>query len=456
MTSSLAYVTAALAVIAIIGVSGFLVSEIQVSNDQSKINGLVQDQANLSAEMVSLNNTFYKLEGSTDKMITVTSGLTASNAQVSAIEQQLVETPRIGIVDTYGGEQAPVLAAMTTQAVVNISGWTFYLGTLAGQNVVNVRSGMQSYSAELATYVMDTHFDVIASILCGEAGSANVNIKVGDVVVSAFVVDKQNVHYMGTTTNTSSWDYQGPYLQAPYTFEMMLQPTSFYNDSYVVMNDTVGPTPQDAASYNSLTSVPNDTSNVMMDYLPASLGLDEIAAGAAVALSPTPVSYITGNSNLTGTEASTVMIGVSGESNVWTEPLAWNAAQNALYQTDSEANEGMGFAFANAQAGVPWVIVRGISDSPWYPNTYEGTWANVAAANVTIYIVQHFSTTDLHKTATMKTLSPDANAAVHGYIVADAAYYTISSATEVQYRAQNGTMVTVMNPSGSEYDYPPG
>lgn len=415
--SKLKVTAVVLAVLAVIGLSGFAgeyyVGQAQISADRTKISSL----------MSSVRN----------------------------------PVPRIGIVNTYGGEQAPILAAMNVQSSENISGFTFYLGTLDGQNVVNVRSGMQSYSAELATYIMDTHFNTTANILCGEAGSANVNIKVGDVVVSAFVVDKQNVHYFGTTPINSSSDYQGPYLQAPYTFEMMLQPTSFYNSSYIVGYDQPGPTPQNAAEYNSPSfPVTNDTSNVMLDYLPASFGLDEIAAGASVALSPTPISYITGNNSLTGTEPSHVMIGVSGESNVWTEPLAWNAAQNALYQTDSEANEGMGFAYANAQAGIPWIIVRGISDSPWYPNTYQGTWANVGAANVTMYIVQHFSTTDLHKTATMKTLSSDANAAMHGYIVADAAYYTINGPTEAQYRAQNGTLVTVMNPNGNEYNYPSG
>ncbi len=364
-------------------------------------------------------------------------------------------TPRIGIVNTYGGEQAPILAAMKVQSTVNVSAFTFYLGTLGGRNVVNVRSGMQTYSAELATYLMDTHFNVTANILCGEAGSANVDVHVGDVVVSAFVVDKQNVHYYGTIPANTSADYQGPYYQGPYDFEMVAQPTSFYNSSYIAGYDEAPPTPQDAANYNSPTfPYLNSTNNVMMTYLPASAGLDEIAAGASGALSPTPMSYVTGNYSAAGTEPSRVMVGVSGESNVWTEPLAWNAAQNALYQTDSEANEGMGFAYANAQAGVPWIIVRGISDSPWYPNTYAGVWANVGAANVTTYIVSHFTSSNLDRTATMKTLSPDANAATHGYIVAQAAYYTINNATEVQYVAQNGQLITVTNPNGNEYNYP--
>jgi adenosylhomocysteine nucleosidase len=364
---------------------------------------------------------------------------------------------RIGIVNTYGGEQAPILAAMKVQSSENISGFTFYLGTLDGQNVVNVRSGEQTYSAELATYIMDTHFNILANILCGEAGSANVNINIGDVVVSAFVVDKQNVHYYGTTSNSSSMDYQGPYYQGAYSFELVAQPTSFYNSSssYIAGYDEVPPTPGDAAQYNNPTfPYLNDTSYPFLNYLPASLGLDQIATNAAVALSPTPTSYRTDAPNQTGTQPSKVFVGVSGESNVWTEPLAWNAAQNALYQTDSEANEGMGFAFANAQAGIPWIVVRGISDSPWAPNQYWGVWANVAAANVTMYIVQHFSTTDLYKTAEFKTMSPQANAVLHGYIVAQAAYYTINNATEVQYIAQDGTLQTVMNPNGNEYNYP--
>jgi adenosylhomocysteine nucleosidase len=379
-----------------------------------------------------------------------------SQSQLSTDQSKLSSmmintTPRIGIVDTYGSEQAPILYAMKVQSSMNISGFTFYLGTIGGHDVVNVRSGMQSYSAELATYIMDTHFNITASILSGEAGSANPYIKVGDVVVSAFVVDKQNVHYNGAAPNGT--DYQGPYYQSPYAFEMIAQPTSFWNSSYNQGYDEPGPTPQNAGVYNSLPYT-NDTSDPFLTYLPASLGLDQIAAGASSALSPTPMSYVTGDNKSTGTEASKVMVGVSGESNVWTEPLAWNGAQNALYQTDSEANEGMGFAFANAQAGVPWLIVRGISDSPWYPNTYQGVWANDGAANVTIYIVNHFSTVNLHKTATMSTLSPHSNAAIHGYIVANAAYYTISGVTEVQYTAQNGKLVTVTSINETEYEYP--
>jgi adenosylhomocysteine nucleosidase len=36
-----------------------------------------------------------------------------------------------------------------------------------------------------------------------------------------------------------------------------------------------------------------------------------------------------------------------------------------LWPTGAEENEGSGLAFADAQLGVPWMIVRGISDSVW-------------------------------------------------------------------------------------------
>jgi adenosylhomocysteine nucleosidase len=145
------------------------------------------------------------------------------------------------------------------------------------------------------------------------------------------------------------------------------------------------------------------------------------------------------------------MIGVIGSANQWTEPLSVMAAQNALYQTDAGENEGMGFAYANAQAGVPWVIVRGISDSPWYPATYHGVLAADRSANVSIYIVDHFSTNNLDSFASMNTLSPDSNAALHGYLIASQAYYSVSNVTQVQYQASNGSTIVVYNPSGNEY-----
>ena len=83
-------------------------------------------------------------------------------------------------------------------------------------------------------------------------------------------------------------------------------------------------------------------------------------------LGTTKISDATGDSKRTGTIADTAIAGVVGQAPVWTEPLSVTEAQNLLYQNDTEENEGTGFAFANAQLGVPWLLVRGISDSVWY------------------------------------------------------------------------------------------
>jgi adenosylhomocysteine nucleosidase len=82
-------------------------------------------------------------------------------------------------------------------------------------------------------------------------------------------------------------------------------------------------------------------------------------------LGATEISDATGDSKRTGTIPDKVIAGVIGQADVWTEPLSWIEAQNMLYQTDAEENEGNGFAFTNAQLDVPWLLVRGISDSVW-------------------------------------------------------------------------------------------
>src|SRR5579883_1585475 len=53
----------------------------------------------------------------------------------------ILQTPSIGLVTAMPMEQAPILAAMSVYAVVNISGYEFFVGSIGGQQVVSVRSG---------------------------------------------------------------------------------------------------------------------------------------------------------------------------------------------------------------------------------------------------------------------------------------------------------------------------
>ena len=198
-----------------------------------------------------------------------------------------------------------------------------------------------------------------------------------------------------------------------------------------------------------------DVSYTYVEDLPGSLGLLELAE--QYHLPSTPLSYVTGNSNMTGTVPSYVIAGVIGSANQWTEPLTWMSQQNALYETDAGENEGMGFAYVNTHFGIPWLVIRGISDSPWYPSTYEGVWAADAAANVTIYIIEHFTTSlpNLYKPAGFDDLSPMSNAYIHGYIVANRVYYDGLQPVMIEYAAQNGSLIqyTVGESWNYEYSY---
>jgi adenosylhomocysteine nucleosidase len=129
-----------------------------------------------------------------------------------------------------------------------------------------------------------------------------------------------------------------------------------------------------------------------------------------------------------------------------------------LFQTDAEENEGSGFAFANAAAGVPWMLVRGISDTPWFPDAYDADLASDRAANVVAYMVAHLPAKVSKAPVTMSDLSPLANARQAGYLVASQAYFTVNPVTKVEYSdASSGKTVTLTGSSlaklTKEYQY---
>lgn len=382
--------------------------------------------------------------------ITAVNGSPVTPAEAIAL---LEAPPRIGIVTPMAMEEAPILAAMKVNAVAEIGGgYTFYLGTIGNRSVVLVRSGEKEYAAELATYIMDTHFHVVAAILSGTAGSRNPNVRVGDVVVGgAFAVDKSSIHYHDRGGFQS--DYTG--------VEMVITNESLIGEQFITTHGgEVGPSPQNASAYGYGPGTPSPPNYIYVAVLPASLGLVEAAEGASGVLGNTSLADVTGM-NVSGSIPARLIVGVIGSANQWTEPpLSWMEAQNALYETDAGGeNEGSGFAYANSQlGGVPWVIIRGgISDSPWYPTTYHGVLAADRAAAVTIYVVTHFPSSDLDTPpATPSILSPLSNAAMHGYIVAERAYYNVTPVTEVQYMASNGSTVTTTGWPGGEYSYPSG
>ncbi|MCK4176286.1 5'-methylthioadenosine/S-adenosylhomocysteine nucleosidase family protein [Aciditerrimonas ferrireducens] len=354
-------------------------------------------------------------------------------------------TPLVGIVNAMGMEQAPILAAMHVTGSRIVDGYRFFLGTIDGVPVVDVRSGEKEYAAELATTLMDLTFHVRAAILTGTAGSRNPAVNVGDVVVSGAVVDKSSIHF-----------HDRGYL-SPYTgVEMEVTQRSDTEGAIVGGYGAVGPTPKDAATYGA---GPSTTTKryVYVEDLAAPEALVDDALAHAPALGTISVADATGNTSATGTLTNHLLVGVIGSANQWTEPLADQEIQNALYQSDAGENEGMGFAYANAQLGVPWLVVRGISDSPWYPNAYQGVLAADRAAAVGVAVIEHLPH-HLPRTPTpFSLLWPQSNAARAGYIVASKVQISPSNLpTAVTFTNQSGATVTEPWPFASEYQFSAG
>jgi len=403
-------------ILTIIGFSAFAYSQYyelpseqsQVASVNSDLAAVAQKLDSLSSELLQINST---LASTGSGIISLNSSIISENSRLRAIADQLIQAPRIGIISSEARVTSYYVPLMNDVTSINISGYTFYLGTMDGRPVVAVQSNPREAGTAQTTTMMDTNFNVIANIFTGIAGSRNPNVYVGDVVVSAFTVNKAAVHYHR--------DYIGP-----------------YDVPVVLSNGTV----------------------VYDYYFPSSYGLVSIAGGFN-GLGTTNISIVTGNSSETGTVQAQVVIGVDGSANQWTENLGWMEFQNALYQTDAGENNAYGFASVNQAYGVPYVVIQGISDSPWFPNAYDGSLAQQRAAALATYIVDNFNANGLQAPATFGQLSAISNAAMNGYIVASKVFTsnpnTSINVTSIEYTAQNGSAVTISNMASinNEYTY---
>jgi len=348
----------------------------------------------------------------------------------SATERPTVkpEAP-IGIVSADPEEQAPILAKMHVTRHVEIAGYTFWIGTMGGKPVVDTASGEVDETAELTTWILDATFHPRATLFTGTAGANNAAINVGDVVLSGYVADKSQIHY-------ELGGYQEPYSG----IELHAVGVSDAEGAIVNSYGNVYPTPSDAANFDNEND-PTDKSWIFVDALAATKELVTIAEHAPTGTET--VADASGDAKAKGTFKNKVVVGTVGQANVWTEPLSWIEAQNMLFQTDAEENEGSGFAFANAAAGVPWMLVRGISDTPWFPNAYDADLAADRAAAVVEYLVARLPATFSKAPVTMANLSPLANAREAGYLVAGQAYFNVTPVSKVIYTSAAGKTVTL-------------
>jgi adenosylhomocysteine nucleosidase len=351
--------------------------------------------------------------------------------------------PPVGIVSADPEEQAAILAEMHVRRSADMAGYRYYEGTLAGQPVVDVAAGEMDETAELATWILDRTFHPRATLFAGTAGAQNAGINVGDVVLSGFVVDKSQIHYQ-----------LGGYQTAYSGIEIHATKGSDLAGAIINSNGNVYPTPADAAAFGNRPD-PADKHWVFVDALAAARVL--VTAAGHASLGPTTLADATGDPRAKGSFASKVVVGTIGQANQWTEPLSWIEAQNMLFQTDAEENEGSGFAFANAAAGVPWMLVRGISDTPWFPNAYDAGLASGRAATVVSDLITRLPAEVSQAPVTISDLTPVANARQAGYLVAARAYFGVTPVTKVVYTAAGGQKVTLTGASlaklAREYRY---
>jgi adenosylhomocysteine nucleosidase len=94
-------------------------------------------------------------------------------------------TPRIGIVSAFGEEAAILVGATRDAKTWTIHGKRFTTGTLRGNRVVIVLSGVSMINAAMTTQTLLDHFRIERLVMSGISGGVDPAGRVGDVLVPA-------------------------------------------------------------------------------------------------------------------------------------------------------------------------------------------------------------------------------------------------------------------------------
>ncbi len=90
----------------------------------------------------------------------------------------------IGIIGAMEVEVAKLKDAMVVREQKTLAGMVFVVGTISGQEVVVVRSGIGKVNAAVCTQILCDQFGVSQVWNTGIAGSLDARINIGDVVIS--------------------------------------------------------------------------------------------------------------------------------------------------------------------------------------------------------------------------------------------------------------------------------
>lgn len=95
----------------------------------------------------------------------------------------------LGIIGAMDEEVAKIKEQMENVKVMSKAAMDFYEGTLAGKDVVVVRSGIGKVNAAMCTQILVDNYQVDAVVNTGIAGSLNANIDIGDIVLSVDTIE---------------------------------------------------------------------------------------------------------------------------------------------------------------------------------------------------------------------------------------------------------------------------
>ncbi|WP_404328105.1 5'-methylthioadenosine/adenosylhomocysteine nucleosidase [Mesobacillus maritimus] len=94
----------------------------------------------------------------------------------------------VGIIGPMAEEIEILHSHMDVKKTEEIAGMTFYEGTLKGQKIVLVQSGIGKVNATMAAQLLVDHFDVDKLINSGIAGAIHPDVNLGDIVISTDTV----------------------------------------------------------------------------------------------------------------------------------------------------------------------------------------------------------------------------------------------------------------------------
>lgn len=104
-------------------------------------------------------------------------------------------TPRIGIVSAFGQEATLLIAEARHRRQHVLNGNRFTTGTLRGNPVVIVLSGVSMINSTMVTQLLVDHFKVERLVMTGISGGLNPNQHIGDVMVPESWVMPMEVYW---------------------------------------------------------------------------------------------------------------------------------------------------------------------------------------------------------------------------------------------------------------------